>query len=227
MRELSLILPVLNEADFIDRVVDDVLHVLGKSGIDFELILAENGSTDRSLEVLKKISSKNERVQVCVAPHKGWGIALLTGFKIAEGEYIGHMPSDGQIDPGVIPGIWRRCKADTIAKVHRVERENFLRVVNSKVYNLLANILFGVRTFDINGCPKIYPRGMVEQMKLVSRDSFIDLEMMIKARKWGYKIREVSTISHMRVGGKSNTNWRTVIEFLKNMFNYKFGKSLR
>lgn len=221
MTELSIILPVLNESGFIANVVKDIINVMDSSGIKYELVLAENGSTDNSLEVLRRLEKQHPTIKVCVAPHRGWGIAVLTGFNVASGEYICHMPSDGQVNHDILHRLWLEREEKTIVQVKRVVRESRMRYLNSKAYNFIGNVIFGVRLVDINGCPKMYHRKCIDEFRLASRDSFIDLEMVAKARKLGYKIKEIPIVGLVRIGGRSNINWKTVIEFLRNMYIFK------
>lgn len=223
MIELSIILPVLNEAKFIGQVVQDIIVIMEASGIKYEIILAENGSTDNSLQVLNELAGKHSTIKVCVAPHRGWGIAIQTAFRVVNGDFICHMPSDGQINPTIVPRLWHARESTDIVKIKRVTRENFKRLANSKVYNLIAKLLFGIRLADINGCPKIYKKSHIGELSLISKDSFFDLEMIIKAKILKYKIKEIATDGLNRIGGRSNTNLKTVAEFIRNMLRFKFG----
>lgn len=220
MTELSLILPVLNEEEFIEKVVMETLAVMDVSGIDYEIILAENGSTDGSLEIMRMLERNHQRVRVCIAPHRGWGIAILTGYSLAKGEYFCHMPSDGQVDPATVPLLFGRRGKNKIVKICRVTRENPLRYWNSKAYNLIANLMFRLNLRDINGCPKLYHRGCIAEINPRSKDSFIDLELQTKAKRRGYRIVEIPTAGLERMGGKSNTSLKTVMEFIRNMLRF-------
>ncbi len=223
MPELSLILPVLNEAKFIERVVQDLVRVLDASKIDYQVILVENGSTDNTLDILHTMAQRNPRLTVGVAPHRGWGIAILTAYQLSRGDYLAHMPSDGQIDPQIVPELFAKLRDGTadIVKVRRVTRESGLRAFVSKTYNLLANFLFHTKLADINGCPKVYPASLLQRIHLTSPDSFIDLEMMFYARRLGLRIEEIPTLGLPRIAGKSNTDVWTVLEFLRNMVKFR------
>lgn len=223
MPELSLVLPVLNEEDIIEKVVLDIVRALDAAKIDYEILMVENGSDDRSLDVLKALEKKDPRLKALVAPKRGWGIAILTGHKSAKGTFVSHMPSDGQIDPGVLPPLLEkiRAKAADIVKIKRVTRENVLRTVNSWCFNKFATLLFWLGVKDANGCPKMYPYRLLEAVKLRSEDSFIELELLVKARRLGLSIYELGTPGLERAGGKSNTNIWTVLEFIRNMIRFR------
>jgi glycosyltransferase involved in cell wall biosynthesis len=225
--ELSLILPVLNEATFIERVAEELVHALEISQIDYQLVLVENGSTDGTLAVLRRLAEANPRVRVGVAPRRGWGSAILTGYRLATGAYVAHMPSDGQVDPRVVWTLLTMIK-DNVAdmvKVRRMTRESWLRSLVSRTYNTLANLFFNTGLADINGCPKLYPASLIRTIPLTSQDSFLDFELVIGARRLGLRVREFPIRELPRVAGKSNTNLLTVLEFLKNMVAFRLRHS--
>lgn len=223
MTDLSLILPVLNEEKFIEKVVLETLAVMDASEIDYEILLAENGSTDNSLAIMRRIEGTHPRVRVCIAPHRGWGIAILTGYSAARGEYFCHMPSDGQVDAATVPVLFGQRAKNKIVKICRVTRENAMRYWNSKAYNMIGNLMFRLNLRDINGCPKLYHRTCVQETHPMSKDSFIDLEFQTKAKRRGYRIVEIPTAGLERIGGKSNTSLRTVMEFVRNMLRFFIG----
>lgn len=227
--QLSLILPVLNEEGFVEEVIKEVLETLTNANLNFEILAVDNGSTDRSWEILNSLEKEDRRVRAIHSDLKGWGRAIKLGWAEANGEYVAHMPSDGQITSQSVIDLYSLVTKEgvDIAKVKRVTRENLLRKVNSFFYNLLARFLFGLSLRDINGCPKMFKKKLVETFEIFSNDSFLDLELMTKASYLKLKIVEVPTFGLDRVGGKSNTSLRTVYEFVKNMIRFRFGDSLR
>ena len=220
---LSVVLPIHNQAGFIQAVVGEIDTYLRRAKIDFELILAENGSRDETLNVLHRIARSNPRAHVIVTHKRGYGGAIIDGWDKARGEFVCHMTSTGQIDPKDIV----RClqvvdggKGD-IAKIYRPVRESPLRQIVSRMFNVIARILFGTRVKDINSCPKIFRRELLPLLDLKFRDSFMDLELIVKAHALDLSIVELPTTLRERTGGRSYTNFRTLFEFLGNMFRYR------
>lgn len=227
MIKLSLILPVINEEKIIRPVVKKIIKTLNRVKLSYELILIENGSTDNTLRVLRTLAKENDCLLVKIAP-KGYGSSILFGLKNASGKYVGYMPSDGQIDPQVIPQLMRlfETKETELVKVKRISRENILRRYNSKVYNFLANLFFQLNSSDINGDPKIFKRKKLDCLKLSSKDSFLSTELLIKAKYLKWQIKETPIVGLPRAGGKSTVNILTVFEFLRNVFVWRFGTKL-
>lgn len=223
MPELSVILPVLNEESIIEPVVRTLGAVLQDARIDYELLLVENKSSDRSLQVIQELAKKESRVRALEAPFRGWGIAVLTGQRDARGTFIAHMQSDGQVDPGLLVNTFRACRAGQadLVKATRVVRAQGFRRVNSWIYNALASLVFGFRLTDANGCPKVYSAHLPSKLGVQSVDNFIDLEMLVKAKRAGLKVVELPTEERDRAGGRSNIKVRTTLEFLKNMIRLR------
>lgn len=223
MIELSLVLPVLNEENLIGQVVSDISLVLKKNKISFELILVENGSTDNTLGVLKSLAKKDKNVRVLVTK-MGYGEAILGGLNKALGKFVGYMPSDGQVNTNVLPKLFAilKHKEADIVGIQRTTRESFIRKIRSKVFNFLAKNSFGLSAKDINGDPKIFPKTALKILKLESKDSFLSTELLIKAKKLKWRLKEVPTVSLLRTEGKSTVKFKTVLEFLRNIIRYKF-----
>jgi len=220
---LSVVLPIHNQAGFIQAVVAEIDTYLRSAKINFELILAENGSRDETLSVLHRIARTNPRAHVVVTHKRGFGGAIIDGWAHARGEFVCHMTSTGQIDPKDIVRCLRAVVAGKgdIVKIYRPIRESVLRRVVSRTFNAVARILFGTRVKDINSCPKIFRRDFLSKLELHSRDSFIDLELIVKAHALNLSIVELPTTLRERTGGRSYTSFRTLFEFLRNMIRYR------
>lgn len=226
---LSVVLPIHNQAGFIEAVVAEIDTYLRSAEINFELILAENGSRDATLRVLHRIARTNPRAHVIVTHKRGYGGAIIDGWSKARGEFVCHMTSTGQIDPKDIVRCLRMVIAGKgdIAKIYRPIRESPLRQVVSRMFNVIARILFGTRVKDINSCPKIFRRDLLPLLNLKFRDSFMDLELIVKAHALDLSIVELPTTLRERTGGRSYTNLRTLFEFLGNMIRYRLSDEFR
>ncbi|KKS04505.1 MAG: Glycosyl transferase family 2 [Candidatus Curtissbacteria bacterium GW2011_GWA2_41_24] len=110
MTELSIILPVQNEAEIIEQVFSEIFHSIKKITKKPEFILVENGSSDNSLKVIKKISQNYSNTLWAEAP-KGYGWAVLKGLTLAEGKFVCYMDSDGQTNLSTIPKLLEEIKS--------------------------------------------------------------------------------------------------------------------
>jgi glycosyltransferase involved in cell wall biosynthesis len=223
MTDLSIILPVHNEEDIIEAVVKEILAVLGKLKMTYQIILVENGSTDSSLNVIRKIAAKNKNIEVAIA-EKGYGSAVIKGLSSAKGKYVSYMPSDGQVDLTLLSRLWKAILSGEydLVKVKRVSRENLVRYITSFVFDKTISLVFHTPLIDVNGSPRIFLGKHVNLLNLQSKDSFIDAEFLTKIShlKWGIKEFPMKNIE--RYGGKSTRSYKTYLEFFENIIDYKF-----
>ena len=222
MIELSLILPVHNEAFGIVKIVRDIKRSLKNLSFKFEIICVENGSTDNTLNILKTMQKKDKSLKI-YKTKKGWGNAVRKGIEESKGNYVCYMVSDGQIDPKLIPIIYHEIKDEKydLVKVTRVKRENTVRFINSKIYNFIAKLILGLSSDDINGTPKILKTSLVEKLRLQSENIALDIELLYKLKKRGALIKEFPAKSKKRGGGASTTNIKSVIEMFLNIIKLR------
>lgn len=227
MTDLSLILPVHNQADIIEPVFRKILSVLDTLHIPYECILVENGSTDRTHHAVIRLAKKYPHTSVLTAPI-GYGSAVIAGLHKAKGTYVCYMPSDGQIDLSVLPGLWRAATSGAwdMVKVRRTTRETAGRYIFSWCLSHLVSVLFGIPAWDTNGSPRIFLRTKLPELALSHKDSFIDIEFAVKAYRLNWKIKEFPMRTLPRYGGTSTRSWRTFVEFLKNIWLYRTGDEL-
>ncbi|MFH2061856.1 MAG: glycosyltransferase family 2 protein [Candidatus Beckwithbacteria bacterium] len=226
--DFSLVLPVQNQEDIIELVVEKIIRVLEKTKINYEIVMVENGSTDKTLKVIKKMTGGNNRLRVVVSK-PGYGRAVVYGLNQAKGKYIGYMPSDGQCDESVLPHVIKAMQKPEVdlVKVFRTSRESKLRKNVSISFNLLANIIFLLKFWDINASPTVFKKVNLKKLELLAKDSFLDTELLIKARYLKWKIARIPMNNFNRTGGKSTVKPPIVFEFLKNMFDWRFSNKLK
>ncbi|OGG04264.1 hypothetical protein A2Z33_03895 [Candidatus Gottesmanbacteria bacterium RBG_16_52_11] len=229
MTELSVIFPVHNEAEGIESFLADALSTIRKLNVSFEIICVENGSTDGSLAILKSISKKIKDIRVIRSP-KGWGNAVRAGIAQARGKLTVYMVSDYQVDPKYIAHIYhayRNSQLDgsgyRLVKVRRTNRENTTRLVNSRTYNLLASLMFGVPSRDINATPKVAETALLRRLNLTSDNIAIDLELLLKLQSEGLAWQEIPVPSMRRSSGRSTTNMKAVWEMISHMIGFRYG----
>ncbi|OGH10385.1 MAG: hypothetical protein A2857_05180 [Candidatus Levybacteria bacterium RIFCSPHIGHO2_01_FULL_36_15] len=227
MIELSLILPVHNEEDIIEQVLDDIEKKINNLKIRHEIILVENGSSDKTPQIIKSLS-KSRKYVVPAVSLKGYGNAVIKGLQLSKGKYVCYMPSDGQVDMEIFPVLWEEAISGkfNLVKVKRGKRESWLRDFTSWSFSLIMKIVFGTLWIDTNGSPRIFKREYLEKMNLQSGDSFIDGEFLIKMSKLGWSIEEISMKNLDRAGGSSTRSIHTYTEFIKNIYKFRTGNYL-
>jgi len=221
---LSLSFNVYNEEKNLENVYRECKAVLKKAKISYEMIFIEGGSKDNSWKVLKNLAKKNKDCRVFQAEMEP-GKKLNAGMKVARGKYFGYMCSDGQDNPNVLPRFIKLLednKADFV-KARRIDRAYLERKIISRVYNFLAGIIFGMNFKDINMHPKVFRRELVKGINLLSRGESVDLEIVLRAQKRGYKIVEIPVRERVRAGGKSSVNLSVAVSMFLDILSYKWG----
>lgn len=230
---LSLVVPVLNEEEIIEQTTNDMLDEFSKRKISHEIIVVNNGSTDKTQEILERIAKKRKTLRVLNLKERGFGLALIEGFKIAKGEHLGFNTSDGQVPVEEIGRLYEFAtkydydvvKADRLTKY----QSRFRRYI-SRIYNLIAKILFFIPVRDINGYPLIMKRKVYKSMDLKMKNFTIQIEIQYKAVKNKFKITEIPIVYQERIGGENKVNMKNVWKISWNMFYrllYYRAKSLK
>ncbi len=219
--ELSLVALFYNEEESVETVIRDGHRVLKGMGVSFEIVAIQNGSTDRTPEILARLKREFGELRIVIVPvNQGAGYGALKGLYSAIGENVVGVSGDGQVDLELIPKLYelkRQCGGD-IAYGRRTSRPDGLkRAVISKSYNLLMRWVFGLNSKDVNGPPKIISRKVLEAMQLNSTDQFLECEMMLKAQRMGLTMCSLDVQFHQRQGGQSSISWRDCWDYLRNL----------
>ena len=229
---LSLVIPFYNEEKNIVTVVQMISSSLKDAAIDYRLVLVNNGSKDHSGQILEHLKKENlDRITVVnIARNQGYGWGIINGLAKAKESYIGYMGGDGQIKAEDVVKVINKLQTGKfdLTKINRVVRDDgILRRFLSFVFNHLFSVLFRITSTDINGSPKIIKGELLDVIRPVSRDWFIDAEIMIKAKYLNLRIEEVPVEFLRREKGSSHIRFSTIGEFLLNMVRYKFGGGIR
>ncbi len=231
--EVTLVMPCYNEEDSLPVTVPELFDVFGADGSSLELVLVDNGSKDKTSEIIDNLIAAGYPIKkICLSLNQGYGGGVLAGLNVCETPVVGYLCADGQVSAEDTLMAYRLIKGRedrTITKVRRKFRKDSLkRKIVSIVYNGMMQALYGgLGAIDINGNPKIFSLKTLRAMELSSRDWFLDPELIIKAKHMGLRVIEIDVEGIARRGGTSNVRTSTCIEFLKNILLYRFGSSLK
>jgi glycosyltransferase involved in cell wall biosynthesis len=229
--ELSLVALFYNEEASAEMVIRDGHRVLSGMSIPFEIVAIQNGSLDRTPEILARLEREIQELRIVIVPvNQGAGYGALKGLYAAIGTDVVGVSGDGQVDQELIPHLYelkRHCRGD-IAYGRRTSRpDGWKRAFISTCYNFVMRWVFGLASKDVNGPPKIISRSVLEAMQLKSEDQFLECEMMLKAQRMGLRICSVDVQFHKRSGGASSINWRDCVDFLRNLTIISFWRNDR
>jgi dolichol-phosphate mannosyltransferase len=151
--ELSIIVPVFDERDNLEPLVDEILHVLAATGLDVEIVLVNDGSRDGSAERISELARSRPGVRgLHFRENRGQSAAFDAGFKAARGRFMVTMDADMQNDPRDIPALVRALEDHDAAVGYReIRHDSWLRRVSSVIANSVRNRLSGDDIID-TGC---------------------------------------------------------------------------
>jgi len=195
---LSVVLPVYNEERILAASTERVLSIfLGMLPYPSEVIIAENGSTDRTLEVARRLSAQHRMIQVIHLNQKGRGRVLKEAWSQSQADVLSYMDLDLSTDlsfyvpltEALVSGDYDLAAGSRLLKSSCTTR-CFKREVISRVYNLLVKVIFRTRFSDAQcGFKAITRRAANELLPLVGDDGwFFDTELLVLAEKLGYRI---------------------------------------
>src|SRR3954468_9566524 len=170
MIELSVIIPIRNEARSLDELHREFTETLAAWGRPYEIIIVDDGSTDDSFEILARLQARDPRLRVIrFRRNFGQTAAFAAGFDHARGRYIVTMDGDLQNDPGDIPAmvaaLERGC--DVVCGWRKERKDPFLsRRLPSTIANGLISFVTGVHLHDYGCSLKVFGAEVVKPMKL-------------------------------------------------------------
>lgn len=216
---ISVILPAYNEAGNIDVLLEKAHNAFLAMGLDGEIILVNDGSTDNTGTIARECMKKYSYLKVH-DHQKNLGLtkALTTGFKKASGDKIVFLCSDLQSDPEEdIPKLLNGFKmgADLVVGWRQGRKES--KRFGSKIYNFISRLLFGVKVHDQNWI-KAFNKNLVQSLLL--RSDWHRFLVAIAIHK-GYKVVEVKTNWYPRVYGKSKYGFLRIPKAILDMFVLK------
>ncbi len=221
--DFSLVFPIMNQEDHIEKVVRSYHQYLTRNKFSFELIGVVNGTSDKSFQLLNKLTHELANVHAYEIKKGGYGRGVLYGLTKARGKYLCYFNS-ARIHPDelILCLKYFLVNPDVILHGVRKKRDAWYRKITSFVYTTTCKLLFNIKTADINGNPNIMSRVHYNKLKLSFTDSMIDLEMHDKAQKNKIPIIEVPVFNYTRHGGQSTSRFNTSFRLLKEVFAYCF-----
>lgn len=209
--QVSVVIPVYNEEANLTALMGRLLPVMNDMGKSFEVILIDDGSQDNSLKLLKEFAS-NPRVRVVeLTRNYGQHAAIMAGFSIVRGDMIVTMDADLQNPPEEIPNLVRVMEEggyDVVGTIRKGRKDSFLRILPSKIINMVARKITGVSMRDWGCMLRAYSRPVVERMiECHERATFIPALATVFAKR----VTEIEVAHEERFGGKSNYPLRKLI----------------
>jgi glycosyltransferase involved in cell wall biosynthesis len=229
IRKLSVIVPVYNERNTVVEVVRRMRAVELPDGIEREIIVIDDGSSDGTRDVLRQLGDSTVRILVHDG-NRGKGAAVRTGLALATGDYVLIQDADLEYDPDdwprLITPVMRGRARVVYGSRFTGERRNMLLLhwIGNRLLSLVTNILFNSTLSDMETCYKLVDRKLLVDLELRSDQFDIEAEITAKILKRGIRIYEVP-ISYMGREfdeGKKIT-WRDGFAALWTLVKFRLG----
>ncbi len=201
---LSVVVPVFNEADNLEPLCAEIHAALEPAGIDFEVVIADDGSTDSTPRELERLARRYPRLHwVTLRRNSGQTAALSAAIDRARGRVLVPMDGDLQNDPADIPRLVERLRAgyDVVSGWRRERRDPLLtRRLPSRVANWMISRLSGVRLHDFGCTLKAYRRDVLEGVRLYGE---MHRFVPVYAAWQGARVTEIEVHHRPRSRGRS------------------------
>jgi len=224
MKQLSVVLPCLNEENSIEICIKKIKDVFEKEKIDGEIIVVDNGSTDRSVEIVKKYKD----VKLLFEPQKGYGSALRCGIENAQGEYIIMGDADNTYDFYEIPKFLERLKEgyDLVigsrfkGKILKGAMSFSHRYIGNPILTEMLRFFFGGNISDAHCGLRGFTKQAYQKMALRTTGMEFASEMVIHALKKKLKIAEIPITYYPRIGESKLSSFRDAWRHIRFMLLY-------
>jgi glycosyltransferase involved in cell wall biosynthesis len=200
---VSVVVPLFNEAATISALYDEVHAALEPTGMAWEVVYVDDGSTDSSYRELVKVHAANTNVRVVrLRRNFGKAAALAAGFEAAGGDVVVTMDADLQDDPAEIPALVEKLDEgfDLVSGWKRDRQDPFSRRLVSHVYNTVSSWVTRVQLHDMNCGLKAYRSDVLENVRLYGE---LHRFVPVLAHQLGYGVTEIPVNHRPRLNGRS------------------------
>jgi len=207
---LTFFFPAYNEEENVDETVRRALDQVGPLvGGSIEVLVVDDGSSDRTAELSDAMAAADPRVRVHHQANRGYGGALQAGFANGRGELICFSDGDLQFDLSEMGRLLDRLAderrpVDAVIGYRIRRRDPPHRVFIAKTYNAIVSVAFGLRVRDIDCAMKVFRREVFDGLRLDSEGPFLSAELLIKLRARGVRMAQVG-VNHFPRAAGTNT----------------------
>ncbi|MFC2152425.1 glycosyltransferase family 2 protein [Bacteroidota bacterium] len=227
--DVSIVVPLFNEEESLPELLEWIKRVMDKNALTYEVIMVDDGSKDKSWQVVNELKKKYETIKgIKFQRNYGKSAALHTGFQETQGDVVITMDADLQDSPEEIPELYRMVKEeglDLVSGWKKKRRDPFSKRFPSKIYNRLVRMVTGIKLHDFNCGLKAYSREVVKSIEVYGD---MHRYMPVIAKAAGFKNIGEKVVQHQsRKFGISKYGFgrfRGMFDLITISFISRFGK---
>lgn len=202
---ISAFFPVYNDEGTVELMVARLRKVLSELTKDYEIIIVDDCSPDKSGQIADRLAKKYRNIKVIHhKKNRGYGGALKSGFNAATKDLVFYTDGDAQYDVFELKKLMKYIDDYDFVTGIKIKRSDKLyRVLVSKIYYETLKLLFGIKVRDISGDFRLFRKKVVKSLNLTSNSGTICLEMVKKIQNRKFKTKEVYIHHYPRTSGES------------------------
>lgn len=222
-KKISVIFPAYNEEANIEPCVLDAYNVLKQLVSAFEIIVINDGSTDGTRDICRRLEKSLENIMVISKNrNEGYGYAVRDGFAAAKYDLVFFSDSDRQFNISDLKNLLEHADGyDIVVGFRKVRRDSFGRKIFSAVYNLLVGLVLRLKVKDVNCAFKLFDKKVFEKIKIESKWYVVNAEILAKANALGFSIKEVGVSHFPRLAGRSKTRLADIFKTMKELIRIR------
>jgi len=201
LQSLSFLIPAYNDTTTIAQAVREADAVGKRVANSHEILVIDDGSKDTTVEVLRSLSSSVPACSFSVhSRNRGYGATIKELYYKGKYQWMFSVPGDYQIGAEEVEKLMEKTdSADIILGLRTKRRDSWQRLLQSKIYNGLVRLLFGIKLHDINSV-RLMKSDVMKNIRLTTDSAFVDAELVIRATNKGYRTIEVPIGHRAREG---------------------------
>ncbi len=223
MDSLTFIIPAYNDGVTIESLVEKTAGFGKKLHIPFDMLVVNDASRDSTGRILHRLTGYYPNLRIIThTKNAGYGRTIKELYQKARHEWLFSLPGDYQIEPGELAHLWpHRKEADVIIGWRRDRQDTTARGNQSRVYNALLRLLFGLTLNDANSV-RLMKTSVMKSVSLTSSSAFVDAQLAIMAKRAGLQVIEIPIAHHARTGsGASGGKLSTILLTIRDMIQFR------
>ena len=227
-KKVSILVPLLNEEESLKPLYNEIRKSVRTISCDYEIVFVDDGSTDRSLQVIKELARTDNKIRYfSFRANYGKSAALQTGFKHVTGDAVITMDADLQDDPNEIPNLLEKLEEgyDLVSGWKKKRYDPFIKKYSSRFFNYVTKVFSKVKIHDFNCGLKAYRKAVVQNINVHGE---LHRYIPVLAGWKGFSVSEIAVKHHPRRYGKTKFGlsrfFKGFIDLITVIFTVRYSK---